>query len=229
MKLIVTKKRAVLAIAAIFLAVAVIITLSVILPHTVSAVAPNGKTVVIDVGHGGADGGVVGSETGVKESDINLGVAKSLRHFLREAGYSVIMTREKDVDLATDGQDFKKSDMQARKKIIEDASPDIMVSIHQNFYPLRSVHGAQVFYAATSEVSKGYAERMQEVLNATLSCDRAAKSGDYYVLTATSCPALLVECGFLSNAEEERKLVTPEYQREVAYSVYTGINAILTE
>lgn len=63
----------------------------------------------------------MGSETGVKESDINLGVAKSLRHFLREAGYSVIMTREKDVDLATDGQDFKKSDMQARKKIIEDA------------------------------------------------------------------------------------------------------------
>lgn len=229
MKLIMTKKRAVLALAVAVLAVALIITLAAVIPHTVSAVAPNGKTVVIDVGHGGADGGVVGPVTGVKESEINLGVAKSLRHFLREAGYAVVMTREKDVDLAVDGEDFKKSDMRARKKIIEDASPDLMVSIHQNFYPLRSVHGAQVFYAATSEVSKGYAERMQEVLNATLDSDRVAKSGDYYVLTATACPALLVECGFLSNAEEERKLVTPEYQREVAYSVYTGINAILTE
>ena len=229
MKLIMTKKRAVLALTVAVLAVALIITLAAVIPHTVSAVAPNGKTVVIDVGHGGADGGVVGPVTGVKESEINLGVAKSLRHFLREAGYAVVMTREKDVDLAVDGEDFKKSDMRARKKIIEDASPDLMVSIHQNFYPLKSVHGAQVFYAATSEVSKGYAERMQEVLNATLDSDRVAKSGDYYVLTATACPALLVECGFLSNAEEERKLVTPEYQREVAYSVYTGINAILTE
>ncbi len=227
MKLIVTKKRAVIAVAVIALAVALVIVLAAVVPNVVSAVAPNGKTVVIDAGHGGADGGVVGATTGKKESDINLGVAKSLRHFLREAGYSVVMTREKDVDLATDGEDFKRSDMSARKKIIEDAAPDLMVSIHQNFYPLKSVHGAQVFYAATSEVSKGYAERMQEVLNATLDSDRAAKSGDYYVLTATSCPAMLVECGFLSNAKEERLLVTAEYQREVAYSIYTGINAVL--
>ncbi len=227
MKLIVTKKRAVIAVAVIALAVALVIVLAAVVPNVVSAVAPNGKTVVIDAGHGGADGGVVGATTGKKESDINLGVAKSLRHFLREAGYNVVMTREKDVDLATDGEDFKRSDMSARKKIIEDAAPDLMVSIHQNFYPLKSVHGAQVFYAATSEVSKGYAERMQEVLNATLDSDRAAKSGDYYVLTATSCPAMLVECGFLSNAKEERLLVTAEYQREVAYSIYTGINAVL--
>lgn len=227
MKLIITKKSAAIAVAVVIIAAAIVVTLAAVVPNAVGAVAPNGMTVVIDAGHGGADGGVVGATTGEKESDINLGIAKSLRHFLREAGYSVVMTREKDVDLASDGEDFKKSDMRARKKIIEDASPDLLVSIHQNFYPLKSVRGAQVFYAATSEVSRTYAERMQEVLNATLESDRAAKSGDYYVLTATSCPAMLIECGFLSNAEEERLLITPEYQRKVAYSVFTGINAVL--
>lgn len=82
----------------------------------VHTAASNGITVVIDPGHGGADGGVVGPDTGVKEADVNLGVSLSLRHFLREAGYTVVMTRESDIDLASSGESFKQSDMRARKE-----------------------------------------------------------------------------------------------------------------
>ena len=222
-----TKKRTVIAAAAIAAAVMAFVAACIIAASAAPAVSPNGMTVVIDPGHGGRDGGVVGSSTGEKESDINLGIAKSLRHFLREAGYEVVMTRESDVDLATDGEGFKKSDMLARKAIIDEAAPDLVVSVHQNFYPMKDVHGAQVFYAASSSEGREYAERMQSVLNASLDCDREAKSGDYYILQCSSSPSLLVECGFLSNPTDEANLVTAAYQQKVAYAIATGVRSLL--
>lgn len=191
------------------------------------AVASNGMTIVIDPGHGGIDGGVVGVNTGKKESDVNLGISLSLRHFLREAGYTVVMTRESDVDLAESGQPFKKSDMQARKKIIDDASPDFVLSVHQNSYPRKDISGAQVFYAPGSEQGKENANKVQSVLNGALSSDRVAKSGDYYILQCSGAPSLLVECGFLSNPTEEALLVTTEYQQKVAYALCTSIRMLL--
>ncbi len=226
MRFFVCGKRTLIAIIA-FAAVAVGIVAGAAASASAHAVAPNGMTIVIDPGHGGADGGVVGTDTGVKEADVNLGVSLSLRHFLREAGYEVVMTRDKDADLASGDGNFKQSDMTARKKIIEDAAPDLVVSVHQNYYPLRSVSGAQVFYAEGSEVSSDYAERMQNVLNASLGCDRVAKGADYYILECSEYPSVLVECGFMSNEEEESKLVTPEYQRKIAYAIYSGITGVL--
>lgn len=225
LKIFCSKKKAV----AVWLVIALIITVcvSTAVVNSITAVGTgNGKTIVIDVGHGGRDGGVVGS-TGIKEADVNLGISKSLKHFLKEDGYNVIMTRESDVDLAY-GNEFKKTDMLARKRIIDSASPDLVVSIHQNSFPDKDVYGAQVFYAPSSDEGKRLAESMQTVLNANLSCSRMAKSGDYYIIQCSPHLSVLVECGFLSNPREESLLVTANYQRKVAYSIYSSIKSFLS-
>lgn len=187
-----------------------------------------GKTVVIDAGHGGADGGVVGSTTGSKESDINLAIARSLRHFLKTKGYEVVMTRT-----TTDGlygmstKNKKQKDMAARKKIINESNADLVVSIHCNSYPRSDSKGAQVFYAPGSQVGKSNAETMQTVLNASLKSTRLAMKGDYFILQCSTIPSLLVECGFLTNSEEEKMLITADYQEKVAYNIFSGIHSIL--
>ena len=187
-----------------------------------------GKTVVIDAGHGGADGGVVGVSTKAKESDVNLAIARSLKHFLKSKGYDVIMTRS-----TTDGlygmttKNKKLKDMQERKKIIEAANADLMVSVHCNSYPRRDQTGAQVFYAPGSEDGKQKAELLQSVLRDALGTPRSAASGDYFILQCSATPSLLVECGFLTTPSEEKMLVSSSYQEKVAYAIFTGIHAIL--
>ena len=189
-----------------------------------------GKTIIIDAGHGGADGGVVGVTTSVKESDINLSIARSLKHFLKTKGYDVVMTRT-----TTDGlygmttKNKKLKDMQERKKIIEDTKADLVVSVHCNSYPRHDQVGAQVFYAPGSEDGKKKAESMQNILKATLGTERNAMSGDYFILQCSSTPSLLVECGFLTTPSEEKKLVSASYQEKVAYAIFTGIHTILGE
>ncbi|MCI8458187.1 MAG: N-acetylmuramoyl-L-alanine amidase [Clostridia bacterium] len=194
------------------------------------SVPKTGKTVVIDAGHGGADGGVVGVTTSVKESDVNLAIARQLKHFLKTKGYDVVMTRT-----TTDGlygmttKNKKLKDMQERKKIIENANADLVVSVHCNSYPRRDQKGAQVFYAPGSENGKAMADAMQNVLKSTLGTDRSAMSGDYYILQCSATPSLLVECGFLSTPSDEKLLVSSSYQEKVAYAIFTGVHAILGE
>ena len=195
-----------------------------------STVPKLGKTIVIDAGHGGIDGGVEGANTGIKESEINLAIAKSLRHFLVRNGYDVVMTRETPDGLyAAADKNKKLADMQARRDVIRAAKPDLVISVHQNFYPRGEISGAQVFYCGDSEQSKAAAETMQTALNRSLSCDRTAKTGDYYILNCTEFPSVIVECGFLSNAADEKKLVTAVYQEKVAYSIYSSVCVILGE
>ena len=194
------------------------------------SVPKTGKTVVIDAGHGGADGGVVGVTTSVKESDVNLAIARQLKHFLKTKGYDVVMTRT-----TTDGlygmttKNKKLKDMQERKKIIENANADLVGSVHCNSYPRRDQKGAQVFYAPGSENGKAMADAMQNVLKSTLGTDRSAMSGDYYILQCSATPSLLVECGFLSTPSDEKLLVSSSYQEKVAYAIFTGVHAILGE
>ena len=213
-----------------------VVALTVGVCFAVTATATNaysvpkiGKTVVIDAGHGGIDGGVVGVTTSTKESDINLAIARSLRHFLKTQGYSVVMTRS-----TTDGlygmttKNKKLKDMQERKKIIEGSNADLVVSVHCNSYPRGDQTGAQVFYAPGSEDGKLKAEQMQSVLSATLDTTRQAMSGDYFILQCSAVPSLLVECGFLTTPKEEKLLVSSSYQEKVAYAIFTGIHAILS-
>lgn len=226
----VIKKKTIIVCLVVIVAIAVAVGAGAVVKASTLASISLGKTVVIDAGHGGIDGGVSGVNSGIKESQINLAIAKSLKNYLERSGYSVVMTRSNNDGLYdSSASNKKRSDMEKRRQIIERAKPDLVVSIHQNYYPLSSVKGAQVFYSENSETGRAYATVMQNALNGSLGCERAVKSGDYFVLNATAYPALLIECGFLSNPEEERLLVKATYQKKIAYAIFGAIHSLIGE
>ena len=229
MKFAVIKKKVIITVMLLSVSLVLCVLLLSRWSEPASAVPKIGKTVVIDAGHGGIDGGVEGSTSGVKESEINLAISKSLKHFFERNGYEVVMTRENENGLYDKNASSKKlSDMQKRRDIIEKAAPVLVISVHQNYYPLSSVKGAQVFYNGESEIGKAVAEKMQGSLNGALSCERVAKSGDYYILNCTKYPSVIAECGFLSNADEESLLVKAEYQEKIAYALFSSAHAYLS-
>ncbi|MDR0856158.1 MAG: N-acetylmuramoyl-L-alanine amidase [Clostridiales bacterium] len=183
-----------------------------------------GFTVVLDAGHGGFDGGVSGVATGTKESELNLLIVKKLRPYFERAGVRVVLTRTGSGGLyGVLKKNRKRVDMQARERIINDTRPALMVSIHQNFFSQNGQRGAQVFYKPKSEASKALGEAIRAVLALDLShCDRILLPGDYYILNTADCPAVLVECGFLSNREEEALLLSDAYQEKLAYRIFLG-------
>ncbi len=182
--------------------------------------------VVIDAGHGGIDPGKVGVD-GSLEKDINLEIAKKLQKFLAMEDVDVILTRESDTGLYDENASNKKvQDMKNRVEIIEEKEPALTVSIHQNSYHEEYVHGAQTFYYSGSDKSKELAERIQQVMTLELDKDntRQAKANDsYYLLKKTSSPIVIVECGFLSNNEEARRLSSDIYQEKVAWAIHLAI------
>lgn len=188
--------------------------------------------VVIDAGHGGADPGKV-SVDGSLEKDINLAIAKKLQTFLLMQDVDVVLTRESDAGLYDENASNKKvQDMKNRVALIEQRQPVLTVSIHQNSYHEEYVHGAQVFYYASSEKSKELAEQIQSVMALELDKDNArqAKANDsYYLLKKTSSPIVIVECGFLSNYEEAQKLSSELYQEKVAWAVHMAVMQFLNE
>lgn len=176
--------------------------------------------VVIDPGHGGKDPGKI-AVTGVDEDDINMAIAYKLRDTLESLGYETILTRAGDVDLCA-GEFSKVEDLNNRCYIINRAYKEnnntIMISIHQNSYSDGGVWGAQCFYYKESEKSKTIAESIQQGFNAQINVgnERNAKESDsYYMLKKTLCPAVIVECGFLSNWSEAERLNTKEYQQKI--------------
>ena len=195
--------------------------------RTRAAASPSDRfTVVIDAGHGGIDGGVSGITTGVKESELNLDIARKLKTKFDKSGAKTVMTRKTEAGLyGIYSKGFKRRDMQKRKQITLNAKADVFVSIHLNYYssPLR--RGAQVFYKIDDEKSKSLADIVQAELNGGKECERdyTALAGDYYVLNEADCAAILCECGFLSNAEDEKLLLTDEYRAEIAEKIFNGI------
>ena len=195
--------------------------------RTRAAASPSDRfTVVIDAGHGGIDGGVLGITTGVKESELNLDIARKLKTKFDKSGAKTVMTRKTEAGLyGIYSKGFKRRDMQKRKQITLNAKADVFVSIHLNYYssPLR--RGAQVFYKIDDEKSKSLADIVQAELNGGKECERdyTALAGDYYVLNESDCAAILCECGFLSNAEDEKLLLTDEYRAEIAEKIFNGI------
>jgi len=187
--------------------------------------------VVLDAGHGGIDGGVSGVNTGVKESELNLSVAKKLENHLKNAGMSVTLTRNSSAGLyGVASGNLKRKDMQKRKEIINNAKPDLVISIHMNKYCVSTRRGAQVFYKGSDERSKLLAHSIQESFNLMPEASRecSALMGDYYILNCSNYPTVIVECGFLSNPEDESLLITDEYQEEISYSIFKGIVAYLS-
>ena len=181
-------------------------------------------TIVIDAGHGGRDNGCSGSNGSV-ESEINLSISKKLKDYLETLGINVVMTRLDGNGLYEANVDnYKQSDMDKRIEIITDAQPDMVISIHQNSYNDSSQKGAQVFYQEEDLVSCEFASAVQSQLIAQLPNARMeANSGDYYILKECKLPAVLVECGYLTNEEEETLLMSDKYRSQVAYSIMCGV------
>ena len=182
--------------------------------------------VVIDAGHGGSDPGKVGIN-GVNEKDINLKIAEYLKQYLEANDIEVVMTRETDEGLNDPEASNKKvQDMKRRIELIDEISPALTVSIHQNSYPEEYVHGAQVFFYTGSREGQALAQCIQKELVAKADPEnkRQVKANDsYYLLKKTGIPIVIVECGFLSNSAEAEKLCTPEYQQRVAWAIHMGI------
>lgn len=182
-------------------------------------------TVVIDAGHGGFDGGKVGID-GTLEKDINLNIAKKLKKLLKASKINVIMTRTSDRDLSTADRNQKTDDMLNRTKIMNDSSPHCVISIHQNSYPEEAIHGAQVFYHTGSKEGELLATLIQNQLIITADPEnhRVQTPNDtYYLLKNVSAPIVIVECGFLSNYAESKKLADDSYQQTLAQAIHLGI------
>ncbi|WP_028609622.1 N-acetylmuramoyl-L-alanine amidase CwlD [Paenibacillus harenae] len=190
----------------------------------------SGKTVAIDAGHGGVDGGAV-SKQGVIEKDLNLAIALYLRDYLQQAGAIVIMTREGDYDLATgDARAYSKrktEDLKKRVALIRESNPYAVISIHMNSIPSAKWSGAQTFYHPDNHPeNRILATFIQDEIKRNLENTTrvAATQKDVYVLKALeNVPTALVEVGFLSNPGEAQRLADTEYQRKVAASIYEGI------
>lgn len=180
------------------------------------------RTVVVDAGHGGPDGGKTGVN-GKLEKELNLIIAEKVKKLLEEEGIAVIMTREEDGWLA----ETRIGDLKERVRIMNESKADLAVSIHQNSYHEESVFGAQVFYYTTSGEGKAAAEILQ---NELLEIDpenkkREKANNTYYILKKTEVPTVIVECGFLSNHKEAEKLSDEAYQGKIAEAVVKGIKS----
>ena len=186
----------------------------------------NRYTVVIDPGHGGFDSGKVGID-GTLEKDINLLIAQKLEKLLSASDIQVIMTRTTDTGLCQESSSNKKrEDMMNRSTFMNQPSVDCVISIHQNSYPDSSINGAQVFYYTSSDSGKNLAALIQQELvrKVNPSNHRKIKSNDsYFLLKNAAAPTVIVECGFLSNPEESKKLVDDTYQHKLAWAIHLGV------
>lgn len=193
-----------------------------------------GKTIVIDPGHGGPDGGAVGSDN-TTEKEIALEVSKKLRDYLQQAGALVYLTREEDKDLAAPdvrGYSKRKSeDIRNRLKFIHDKNPDLFITVHLNALPSNRWSGAQTFYYPSFPENKHLAKMIQaEIIRNLENTKRVPLPIDnIYLLKYAEVPGALVEIGFLSNEEERELLKDETYQEQMAASIYQGIIRYVTE
>lgn len=187
--------------------------------------------IIIDAGHGGEDGGAV-SCTGVPESGINLQIALRLDDLLHLMGHETVMVRTTDISVYTEGETLgqkKASDLKARAKLVNETENAVLVSIHQNTYSGAQYSGAQVFYAKT-EGSEALAKQLQSAFVQTVnpgSKRQAKKITGLYLFEHITRPGILVECGFLTNAEEEARLRSDAYQKKLCCVIAATISQFL--
>ncbi|NLW02393.1 MAG: cell wall hydrolase [Clostridiaceae bacterium] len=194
-------------------------------------------TVVLDPGHGGEDPGAVSNYSGIAEKDINLRIALLLREILEEDNYRVIMTRQEDVLNYKPGTknitDKRRQDLTGRRKLIDSSGADIVVSIHLNKFEDPQYYGAQAFYPPGSPDSERLAVCVQNALREHVdpANNRKAlvKKERIVILRDLVVPTALVECGFLSNSQEEALLRTTDYQEKIAKALKKGIGQYFAE
>ena len=180
------------------------------------------KTIVIDAGHGGIDGGVsIGT---VVEADLTLQLAFELKEILEKADYKVVLTRDSKLALG----DGKKADMQARREVIDSCNPVMMISLHINKFADSNVRGVRVFYDDTNK-HKDSAERMQSVLNSRVNevfvgrSDFKSSGGDFYITKCSEVTSLIIECGFISSPQDRELLLNPQYRIKLCGAIADGV------
>ncbi|UOF91925.1 N-acetylmuramoyl-L-alanine amidase [Fodinisporobacter ferrooxydans] len=187
-----------------------------------------GKTFVLDAGHGGVDGGAKGPD-GTMEKTVTLPIVLYLRDLMVQAGAHVVLTRDIDKDLApSDLQGLSKrktADLKSRLQIIRNAKPDLFISVHTNADPSPQWSGAQTFYPKDDESSKEIANLVQRSFqNHLIPTNRQVKQIEgIYLMTHADVPAVLAEVGFISNPTESSKLKTKAYQQTIAACIYTAV------
>ncbi len=189
-------------------------------------------TVVLDAGHGGEDGGAVNADGSLAEKDINLSITLLLYDLLKANNIRVVLTRSTDILLYDRDVDYhgrkKALDLAARKNIAENAENCIFVSIHMNAFPREEYHGLQTWYSKNHPASLTLAQSVQSMTKAQLQPENNRKvkaaSSAIYLLHHIQAPAILVECGFLSNPEEAALLATSDYQKKLAFLLFLSIN-----
>lgn len=192
------------------------------------------KTIIIDAGHGGFDGGASAAD-GTVEKDINLLISQKVCAMLRFNGYNVIMTRDSDTGTEDDESQViakrKKSDLSNRLQIMKDNPDAVFVSIHLNKFTTSAASGAQVFYTKNYKEAYDLAQSVQTSIKSMIQPEniRVVKQGtdSTYLLKNAAVPAIIVECGFLSNKQELEKLKSDDYQSQMAFAICCGINDYL--
>lgn len=180
------------------------------------------RRILLDYGHGGFDGGAVGVDTGVVEAELNLALGEALRTILEAEGFTVELTRTDENALGA----TKREDMAARAKLLQKEGYDAVISIHMNKFSDRSVSGPMVYYQAGAKEGERLAQAIVEALTKALERkSRLANPGNNMVTRLPTAPAVLVECGFLSNAEDERRLQVESYRLLLARAIADGLIA----
>jgi len=148
-----------------------------------------------------------------------------LKRQLEKYGFSVVLTRTDKNGLYSEYKNgFKREDMEKRNDIIKNEAPDLFISIHQNKFASSSSYGPQVFYTPNSEKAKNFAQCIKDSFDSNLNTKkRAIKEGDFYMLYCSPCPSILIECGFLSNPDEEKLLLDNNYKKHFCYLIVCGI------
>ena len=193
-------------------------------------IKPDTVTVIVDAGHGGFDGGAV-ADDGTNEKDINLQIALKLDAILKENGIKTVLTRSSDEALnnpdAKSIREKKVSDIRNRMKLINDTENSIFVSIHQNSYTSPKYWGTQVFYSSNTDESREIAQSIQSSVVTELQPDNTRQikqcGSEVYLIYNARRPAVLAECGFMTNKEELEKLKTEDYQQRIAECIANGI------
>jgi N-acetylmuramoyl-L-alanine amidase len=183
-----------------------------------------GKTIVIDPGHGGRDGGTTGIAHGTIEKELNLKVAKNIREELKKrTGATVILTREDDSSLLGDTK--QKEELQARIDLAQEHNADLYISIHHDAFEDKEVQGITTYYGKNKRSDKKLAEIIQDaIFNQNIETrDRGAKAGNYHVLRESQVPAVLVELGFTSNEKDENRMNSEEFQTKSKKGIVDGI------
>lgn len=196
--------------------------------NTSSDISDNLPVIVIDPGHGGEDGGAV-SDNGVLEKDINLSIANDTSALFYLLGFDILRTRKNDMALDSGEDTIRKrkvSDMKKRLEIFNSSKENTIISIHQNKFSESKYHGAQIFYSPNNSKSKQLADSIKYSVKGLLQPDneRECKKADggIYLLKNTNNPAIIVECGFISNEEECNHLLDKQYQKQMAFSITAG-------